>query len=200
MFFTTFYIPVYFQFTRNDDSLMAAVRLLPYLVLLIAVNLATGWVLPKVNYYMPVSLISGMVITLASVLFYVYLWPSTPTGHVYGFSILMGIGSGMTMQLGYAVSSLKVSRPADVFGASRSFQRVPPVKIILRRRQRRKSTSLQVPRASKTVSDMPCFFSSLPFTAPSFLRPCHLTVPFLPHSLLPRKPWTYSTNCNGRTS
>jgi hypothetical protein len=33
MFFTTFYIPIYFQFTRNDSSLMAAVRLLPYLLL-----------------------------------------------------------------------------------------------------------------------------------------------------------------------
>ncbi|KAL2172742.1 hypothetical protein VTG60DRAFT_2561 [Thermothelomyces hinnuleus] len=82
MFVTIFYIPVYFQFTQNDDSLMAAVRLLPYLILLITVNLATGWVLPKES-----------------------------------FSILMGIGTGITMQLGYAVASLKVPRPVDIFGA-----------------------------------------------------------------------------------
>ncbi|KAK4235418.1 major facilitator superfamily domain-containing protein [Achaetomium macrosporum] len=117
MFFTTFYIPIYFQFTQNDDSLMAAVRLLPFLLVLISVNLATGWVLPKINYYMPVCLVSGILITLASALFFAYLSPSTPTGHIYGFSILMGVGAGITMQLGYAVASLKVPRPQDIFGA-----------------------------------------------------------------------------------
>jgi len=119
MFFTTFYIPVYFQFTQNDDSLMAAVRLLPYLLILITVNLASGWALPKVKYYMPVCLVSGVLITLAASLFLAYLSPTTPTAHIYGFSILMGVGSGITMQLGYAVASLKVSKPTDVFGASR---------------------------------------------------------------------------------
>lgn len=117
MFFTTFYIPVYFQFTQNDDSLMAAVRLLPYLLVLISVNLATGWALPKVKYYMPVCLVSGILITLASSLLFAFLSPSTPTAHIYGFSILMGVGSGITMQLGYPVASLKVSRPVDIFGA-----------------------------------------------------------------------------------
>lgn len=52
LFFTTFYIPIYFQFTQNDSSLMAAVRLLPYLLVTITFNLATGWALPKVKYYM----------------------------------------------------------------------------------------------------------------------------------------------------
>jgi MFS family permease len=125
MFYTAFYIPIYFQFTQNDDSLMAAVRLLPYLLVLIAVNLVTGWLLPRVNYYMPVCLVSGILITLASALFYAYLTPSTPAGHIYGFSILMGVGSGITMQLGYAVASLKAPRPVDVFGASKSFQPRP---------------------------------------------------------------------------
>lgn len=119
MFFTTFYIPIYFQFTRNDDSLMAAVRLLPYLIVLIVFNLVTGWALPKVKYYMPVCLVSGLIITLASALFLGLLSPSTPTANIYGFSILMGVGSGITMQLGYAVASLKVSRMVDIFGASK---------------------------------------------------------------------------------
>ncbi|AEO62440.1 uncharacterized protein THITE_2037905 [Thermothielavioides terrestris NRRL 8126] len=117
MFFTTFYIPIYFQFTRSDDSLMAAVRLLPFLLVLITFNLATGWALPKIGYYMPVCLVSGAIMTLAAALFLGYLSPTTPPAYIYGFSVLMGVGSGITMQLGYAVASLKVSRPADVFGA-----------------------------------------------------------------------------------
>ncbi|KAL3462712.1 major facilitator superfamily domain-containing protein [Aspergillus heterothallicus] len=114
MFFTTFYIPVYFQFAQNDSSLMAAVRLLPYLLVTITVNLAIGWALPKAKYYMPICLISGILLTLASGLFLGCLSPSTPTAHIYGFSILMAVGTGLTMQLGYAVASLKVA-PSDIF-------------------------------------------------------------------------------------
>ncbi|RDW78580.1 uncharacterized protein DSM5745_05432 [Aspergillus mulundensis] len=116
MFFTTYYIPIYFQFTQNDSSLMAAVRLLPYLLVTITCNLATGWALPKMQYYMPLCLVSGALMTLAAGLFVGLLSTDTPTAQVYGFSILMAVGTGITMQLGYAVASLKVP-PADVFSA-----------------------------------------------------------------------------------
>jgi MFS family permease len=116
MFFTTFYIPIYFQFTRNDTSLMAAVRLLPYLLFTITFNLASGWALPKIKYYMPICLISGILMTVAGALFVVYLSSSTPAAQIYGFSILMGVGTGMTMQLGYSVGSLKV-KPSDILSA-----------------------------------------------------------------------------------
>lgn len=116
MFFTSFYIPVYFQFAQNDSSLMAAVRLLPYLLFTITFNLASGWALPKIKYYMPMCLVSGILITLAGGLFYGFLSPTTPTAQIYGFSILMGVGTGITMQLGYAVASLK-AKPQDIFGA-----------------------------------------------------------------------------------
>lgn len=116
MFFTAFYIPIYFQFTRNDTSLMAAVRLLPYLLFTITFNLASGWALPKIKYYMPMCLISGILMTVAGALFVAYLSPSTPAAQIYGFSILMGVGTGITMQLGYSVGSLKV-KPSDVLSA-----------------------------------------------------------------------------------
>ncbi|OJD15549.1 hypothetical protein AJ78_04206 [Emergomyces pasteurianus Ep9510] len=109
LFFTMFYIPIYFQFTRNDTSLMAAVRLLPYLVFTITVNMATGWALPKINYYMPMCLLSGILMTLAGSLLVAFLLPTTPVAQIYGFSILMGVGTGITMQLGYSVTSLKAT-------------------------------------------------------------------------------------------
>jgi hypothetical protein len=45
---------------------------------------------------------------LSGALFYIYLEPSTPVGNIYGFSIIMAAGCGLTMQLGYAVALLKV--------------------------------------------------------------------------------------------
>ncbi|KAL4942105.1 hypothetical protein BDV06DRAFT_170266 [Aspergillus oleicola] len=116
VFFTAYYIPVYFQFAQNDTSLTAAVRLLPYLLVTIAVNLATGWALPKAKYYMPFCLVSGILLTIASALILAHLTPSTPTAQIYGFSILMAIGTGLTMQLGYTVASLKVEA-SDIFSA-----------------------------------------------------------------------------------
>lgn len=95
---------------------MAAVRLLPYLLITITCNLVAGWALPKVKYYMPICLFAGIMMTLAGSLFLVYLGPSTPTAHIYGFSVLMAVGTGITMQLGYAVASLKVP-PADSLSA-----------------------------------------------------------------------------------
>ncbi|ETS88226.1 hypothetical protein PFICI_02054 [Pestalotiopsis fici W106-1] len=108
LFFTTYYIPVYFQFVAGDTALMAAVRLLPFLLVTICVNLASGRALSKVKFYMPFYLASGILMTLGGSLLYVYLKPSTPAGHIYGFTVIVGVGTGLALQLGYAVATLKV--------------------------------------------------------------------------------------------
>ena len=45
-----YYIPVYFAFTQGDSELMAAVRLLPFICFLAVLNMASGSLLPRVNY------------------------------------------------------------------------------------------------------------------------------------------------------
>lgn len=95
---------------------MAVVRLLPYLLITITCNLATGWALPKVKYCMVLCLISGTLITLSGALVVAYLSPFTSASQIYGFSVLMAVGTGITMQLGYAVASLTVP-PSDIFSA-----------------------------------------------------------------------------------
>jgi predicted MFS family arabinose efflux permease len=116
LFVTTYYIPTYFQFVQNDSPLMAAVRLLPFLLIAIIVNLASGWALARVKYYMPFFLVSNLLITIAGALMFVYLRPSTPVATLYGISIVMALGTGLTLQLGYAVATLKVA-PTDVVNA-----------------------------------------------------------------------------------
>ncbi|KAH8589796.1 major facilitator superfamily domain-containing protein [Bisporella sp. PMI_857] len=112
MYVTTFYIPVYFQFVNGDSPLMAAVRLLPLLLVSIAFTLGSGWALPKINVYATFYLASGILLTISGALFYAYLKPSTAVANIYGFSVIMAVGVGSTMQMGYAVASLKVN-PAD---------------------------------------------------------------------------------------
>lgn len=50
LFVPVYYIPIYFQFVQNDTALMAAVRLLPFILVAISANMATGVILPKVGY------------------------------------------------------------------------------------------------------------------------------------------------------
>ncbi|KAK0761301.1 hypothetical protein N5P37_006249 [Trichoderma harzianum] len=62
---------------------------------------------------MPMYLVSGIIITVGGSLLYVYLKPETPTASIYGISVVLAVGTGLTMQIGYAVATLKVT-PEDV--------------------------------------------------------------------------------------
>ncbi|KAK9416092.1 putative MFS drug efflux transporter protein [Seiridium unicorne] len=46
-----YYIPIYFAFTHGDPAMMAAVRLLPFICFLASLNMASGILLPRINYY-----------------------------------------------------------------------------------------------------------------------------------------------------
>lgn len=45
-----YYIPLYFQFVHGDTAMMAAVRLLPFILILVTVNMASGYFLPRIGY------------------------------------------------------------------------------------------------------------------------------------------------------
>jgi len=48
-FLPLYYIPNYFQFVHGDTALMAAVRLLPFIIVQIGTNMTTGFFLPKIR-------------------------------------------------------------------------------------------------------------------------------------------------------
>jgi MFS family permease len=122
LFVVVYFIPIYFQFTHDDSALMAAVRLLPFIAVMVACNVMTGQFLPRIRYYMPIYVVSGVLITLGSALLVAYFDPDTPQAHIYGFTVLIGIGAGLTVQIGYAVATLKAG-PEDV-GDAISLQNV----------------------------------------------------------------------------
>jgi hypothetical protein len=101
---------------ESDSPLKAAVRILPLVLVAVAVSFSSGSLLAKVKFYKPHYLVSGLLITLGSTLFYVYLDPSTSPGVIYGVSVVMALGIGLTWQIGYTVATLKVS-PEDIGNA-----------------------------------------------------------------------------------
>lgn len=64
----TYYIPLYFQFVRGDSALTAAVRLLPFIVLMVAFGFLNGGLMSKLGYYMPWYLAGGLLTTAGGAL------------------------------------------------------------------------------------------------------------------------------------
>ncbi|KAF2167844.1 hypothetical protein M409DRAFT_53803 [Zasmidium cellare ATCC 36951] len=106
LFVPTYYIPIFFQFTNGDSAIMAAVRLLPFILVLIAVNMISGIVLPRIGYYWILYLTTGVFMVIGGSLM-LTVDINTGAGNIYGYSVLIAIGSGLTIQTGYAVATMK---------------------------------------------------------------------------------------------
>ena len=109
---TAYYIPLYFQFTRGDSALKAAVRLLPFISMVVVFSFVNGGLMPKFGYYMPWYTFGSALVLIGSALMYT-VNSSTPTSAVYGYTVIIGVGAGCYLQAGYSVVQILVS-PADI--------------------------------------------------------------------------------------
>ena len=125
MFVTVYMTPIYFQFVHGDSALTAAVRLLPFVLIAVSTNMAAGYLLPKISYYMPMYLVSGIFVTLGGALLMTHLDPSTSPAKIYGFEILAAFGTGITLQLGYSIATVKAA--AHDIGHALAFQNVAQI-------------------------------------------------------------------------
>jgi len=102
-----YYIPLFFQFTKGDTALKAAVRLLPFIIPYITFVMISGGLLPVIGRYAPFYLVGGILILIGGVLQY-RVTSTTPVGHIYGWEILAAAGTGIVWQTGYTVAGSKV--------------------------------------------------------------------------------------------
>lgn len=109
IFAPVYFIPLYFQFVRNDVALQAGVRLLPYVVFNVSMAMANGVAMSKKPYYMPWYLFSGVLSVIGSALLYT-VDENTPTANIYGYSIVLGVGGGAFVQLSFTVVQAKVEK------------------------------------------------------------------------------------------
>ncbi|KAL1962640.1 hypothetical protein VTN77DRAFT_9354 [Rasamsonia byssochlamydoides] len=111
-FIPIYYVPLYFQFTRGDDAIHAAVRLLPLIFVLSASILANGHLMSRFSYFQP-WYVFGSVLALIGGVLLSRIEPDTSEAKIYGFEILVGIGTGCFIQAGYAVIQAVVP-PAEM--------------------------------------------------------------------------------------
>jgi hypothetical protein len=103
MFCAIYYIPLFFQFTRGDSAIKAAVRLLPLICMSVFWTVAGGGLLSAIGLYTPFYLIGGILILVGYCLLHT-ISPTTSDSAIYGFLVLIGSGTGMCVQLGFAVA------------------------------------------------------------------------------------------------
>ncbi|PLB35610.1 MFS general substrate transporter [Aspergillus candidus] len=116
-FIPIYYVPLYFQFTRGDDAIKAAVRLLPLIFALSAAILANGHLMSRFSYFQP-WYIFGSVLTLIGGVLLSRIQPDTPEANIYGYEILVGIGTGCFIQAGYAVIQAVILPAEMAYGIS----------------------------------------------------------------------------------
>lgn len=100
-FIPIYYIPIYFQFSRGDDALEAAVRLLPLIIILSVTIIGQGYLMSKLGYYYPWYVV-GSVVLLAGDVLLATVDANTSVAKIYGYEVLVAIGSGAFIQAGYA--------------------------------------------------------------------------------------------------
>lgn len=103
----TYYIPIFFQFTKNDSAIMAAVRLLPFITVNIAFTMISGGLLPVFGYYMPMYLASGILILIGGALSFT-VNAATSASTIYGYTVLVAVGAGFAGQIAYSIVAVKV--------------------------------------------------------------------------------------------
>lgn len=117
VFVPTYYIPLYFQLVRGDSPLEAAVRLLPFICVMVFFGLLNGAVMSKFGLYMPWYLFGGSMALIGGALMYTVDLDSS-NAQLYGYSVLVGVGAGSFIQAGYSVAQAKVPlhRASDAGG------------------------------------------------------------------------------------
>jgi hypothetical protein len=86
--------------------LTAALRLLPFIVLLIFTIILNGVLMPILGYYMPWYVASGALTVIGGSLLHT-ITISTSIGQIYGYEIITAVGAGLSMQAGYSVAEAK---------------------------------------------------------------------------------------------
>ncbi|KAL8788072.1 MAG: hypothetical protein Q9195_007486 [Heterodermia aff. obscurata] len=103
-----YFVPLYFQFARADSAFEAAIRLLPLVSLQVAGTLLCGALMNRVGYYVPWYIAGGILCLIGGALLHI-VKINTPTSAIYGYSVLVGLGSGLYVQAGYPIAQLKVN-------------------------------------------------------------------------------------------
>ncbi|EED12676.1 efflux pump antibiotic resistance protein, putative [Talaromyces stipitatus ATCC 10500] len=115
-FVPIYMIPLFFQFMCGEDAFGSAVRLLPFIVLCIFAIIVNGGIMSAFGLYMPWYTIGGALMLIGGAFLYT-VNVDTNVAHIYGYSIITGLGTGMYLQASFSVAQASV-KPQQFASAS----------------------------------------------------------------------------------
>ncbi|KAH8172410.1 major facilitator superfamily protein [Sarocladium implicatum] len=118
-----YYTPLFFAFVHGSSPVEAAVRLLPFTGAFIGCSLIGGGILPRMRYYSPYYILSGICITVGAGLL-TRVSPEMSESEVMGLTALVGAGAGMSWALSATVPTMSVpsNRRLDISALAIAFQ------------------------------------------------------------------------------
>ncbi|KAG4253717.1 hypothetical protein FPRO03_07677 [Fusarium proliferatum] len=111
-FITLYYLPIYFQSIDNQSPIGSGVRNIPLIALFSVATFASGKAITKTGTAAPYLVVSSIIVTIASGLFYT-LDIGTSTGKWVGYQILAGFGYGVGLQVPVVISQA-FAAPSDM--------------------------------------------------------------------------------------
>ncbi|KAB8240180.1 hypothetical protein BDV35DRAFT_386055 [Aspergillus flavus] len=110
---TLYYTPLFFAFGRGHSALQQTLRLLPFVILFIAVVLLVGALLPLFGRYNLIYIIAGLATVAGAGTMAATLSPDVPESQVMGLEALIGVGLGCSYQHGVGISNVINKDPRD---------------------------------------------------------------------------------------
>ncbi|KAF9885590.1 hypothetical protein FE257_012796 [Aspergillus nanangensis] len=110
---TLYYMPLFFAFTRGHDAMAQTVRLLPFVLVFIAVVMLVGGTLPLFGRYNLIYIVAGMVTVAGAGTMAATLTATVSEAQVLGLEALIGVGLGCSFQHGVGISNVINKDPVD---------------------------------------------------------------------------------------
>jgi MFS family permease len=107
-----FYLPIYFQSVHAQSAIISGVNTLPFLAFFALSALVGGAVIGRSRYLQPFQIVSGLLMTAGTALFYVMDTETSQAWYI-GAQVLFGIGLGLGNQVP-VVAVQGLSLPEDV--------------------------------------------------------------------------------------
>ena len=107
IFIPVYFIPLFFQFVRNDSPLEAGVRLLPFVFVAVFGAILNGAIMERYGFYMPWFTIGGVLNTVGGALLYTTDLGSN-AGKIYGYSVITALGTRFFVQGPFSLAQAKV--------------------------------------------------------------------------------------------
>ncbi|OGM50872.1 MFS drug efflux transporter [Aspergillus bombycis] len=109
---SVYYIPIYFQYTKGDNAIRSAVRLLPFICMLVVAIQGSGIMMSRIGYYKPWYLAGSALALVPAVLMSNIVTTHTSPSVIYGLELVLGLGAGLYTQAAFAVIQA-VTPPSD---------------------------------------------------------------------------------------